>query len=105
MSNNIIDGNQCTVVWYVNENKLSHVDPNLVTDILEEIKKHFGDLVISRGDIYDLLFMNIKIRKDNKVDLIMKHQIEDIVRQFKDVCGFKVTLSCAQHLWCVNDEA
>ena len=37
-------------MWYVDDKKLSHVDPNVVTEILEEIKKHFGELVIRRGD-------------------------------------------------------
>ena len=31
----IIYGKQCTIVWYAENNKLSHVDPNAVTDILE----------------------------------------------------------------------
>ena len=35
MSNKMVDVNQFTIVWYVDENKLSHVDPNVVTDILE----------------------------------------------------------------------
>ena len=42
-------------MWYVDYNKLSHVDPNVVTEILEEIKKHFGELVIRRGDEYYFL--------------------------------------------------
>ena len=35
----------------------------------------------------------------------MKHQIEYTVSQFKDICDFKVTFPCAQHLWDVNNEA
>ena len=34
-SNKIINGKQCTIVWYVGDNKLSYLDPNVVTDILE----------------------------------------------------------------------
>ena len=94
----MIDGKQSTIVWYVDDNKLSYVYPNVVTVILEEFKKHFGDLVISRGDIHGFLGMTIKIRNDNMVELIMKYQFEDTVIQFKDICGFKVTLPCAQHL-------
>ena len=56
----MFDGNQCTILWYVFDNKLSHVDQNVVTDILEEIKKHFGDLVIIRGDTNDFLGSTIK---------------------------------------------
>ena len=41
MAKKIIDGKKCTIVWYVDYNKLLHVDPNVVNDIPEEIKKHF----------------------------------------------------------------
>ena len=51
----------------------------MVTNIQEEINKHFGDMVISRGDTHDSLGMTIKIINDKKVDLMIKHQIEDTV--------------------------
>ena len=46
--NNMVDRNQCDFVWYVDDNKLSHIDPNLVTNILNILKEHFGGIVISR---------------------------------------------------------
>ena len=85
MANKIIYVKQCTIVWYDDYNKLSHVYPNVVTGILEYIKKQFGDIVISRGNTHDFLGMNIKISNDKKVKLIMKHQIEDTVIQFEYV--------------------
>ena len=101
----MIDGKQCNIVWYVDDNTMSHEDPNMVTDILEEIKKHFGDLVISRGDIHDFLGINIKISNDKNVELMTKHKIEDTVIQFNDICDFKVTPSCENNVWDVNYEA
>ena len=35
VSNKMINGKQWTIVWYIDDKKLSHVDPNVVTDILE----------------------------------------------------------------------
>ena len=83
---------------------MSHLDPNVVTDILEEIKKHFGYLFISICDTHDLLGMTIKISNDKKVEIIMKHQIEDIVTKLMDICDFKATSPCAKNLWGVNNE-
>ena len=102
MVEKIIGGKQCTIVWYFYDNNLFYVDPNWVTDILEEIKKRSGDMVINRGDTHAFLGMTIKIINEKKVDLIMKYQIEDTVSQFKDISYFKVSLSCAQHLWGVK---
>ena len=49
--------------------------------------------------------MTIKIRNEKNMELMMKPQIEYTVIQFKGICYFKVTLSCAQALWDVNAEA
>ena len=68
----MINRNQCIIIWYVDDNKLSHVDQNIVTEMLEEIKKHFGELVISRGDKHDFLGMKIKLRKDKLVEISIK---------------------------------
>jgi len=38
--NKMINGRQCTVAWYVDDNKLSHVQPEVVTQVLEVIKGH-----------------------------------------------------------------
>ena len=76
----------------------------MVIDILEEIKKHFGDLVIIIGDTHDFFCMTIKIGNDKKVEIIMKHQIEDIVTKLMDICDFKATSPCAKNLWGVNNE-
>ena len=35
VANRIMYGKQCTILWYVDDNKMWHVDPNVVTDILE----------------------------------------------------------------------
>ena len=38
VAKNMIDGKQCNIVWYVDDNNILHVDPNvvaLVNDILE----------------------------------------------------------------------
>ena len=35
VSNKMSDGKKSTGVWYVDENKLSRVDPNVITYILE----------------------------------------------------------------------
>ena len=49
----MINRKQCTIVCYVDDKKLYHFNPNIVTEILEEIKYHFGELVIIRGDKHD----------------------------------------------------
>ena len=60
VANKIINGKQCTMTWYVDDNKLSHKDPAVVTEVLEEISKHIGNLTITRGKKHTFLGMNIR---------------------------------------------
>ena len=73
--NKIINGKQCTIVFYVDNNKVSHADPTVVTKVMEQIASHFGELSITRGAKHDFLGMNIEI-KNNKVYVDIQHQIE-----------------------------
>ena len=61
VANKMINGKQCTIVWYVDDNKISHEDPNLVTEVIELMKTHFGDLTVTRGNKHRFLAMNITL--------------------------------------------
>ena len=50
VANKVINGSQCTIVWYVDDNKISNKDKDVVTKEMEMISKHFGDLSITRGN-------------------------------------------------------
>ena len=76
VANKIIDGKQCTVVFNVDDNKVSQADPTVFTQVLDQIASHFGKLSITRGTNHDFLGMDIEI-KDRKVYIDMQHQVEE----------------------------
>ena len=76
VANKLINGRQCTIVFYVDDNKISHKGPTMVTQVLDQISKYFGDLSITRGNKHDFLGMNIEI-KDKKVYIDKEHQLEE----------------------------
>ena len=43
MVNNIIDGNQCTIYWYVDDNKVLHIDEEVDTKIVETIAENLAN--------------------------------------------------------------
>ena len=69
--NKIINGKQCTLVWYVDDVKVSHVDEIVVSDIIKYLQKEFGNLTITRGKKYQYLGMNMEFCENNKVAIIM----------------------------------
>ena len=75
VANKEINGKQCTIVWYVDDNKVSHVDLQVVTDVIDLMKSHFRELTVTRGKKHRFLGMNIEINKDRKIGIEMKEQL------------------------------
>ena len=48
IANSTIQDKQCTIAWYVDNNKVSHVDEEVNTRVIEKISEIFGKLVVSR---------------------------------------------------------
>jgi Reverse transcriptase (RNA-dependent DNA polymerase) len=51
VANKTINGSQCTVVWYVDDNKISHIDSRVVTMIIKQIETKFGKMTVFGYDI------------------------------------------------------
>ena len=62
----MIKGKQCTIAWYVDNNKTSHVNSKVIDGILDNIEEHFGKLLITRGKTHEFLGMKIHITEDKK---------------------------------------
>ena len=107
VANKVINGKQCTIVWYVADNKVSHVDKNVVTEVIEMMKGHFGDLVVTRGNTHNFLGMNIRITKEKSIEIQMKDQLNEAIATFEKAQGElvneTVTSPAQKHLRDVND--
>ena len=49
IANCMIDGSQCTIAWYVDDNKISHEDPDVVTRMIKVIEEEFDTMTVTRG--------------------------------------------------------
>jgi len=49
--NKVIDGKQCTVLWHVDDIKISHVSENVITSMIEYLSEKYGwkHLSLSQG--------------------------------------------------------
>ena len=82
VANATIDGKQCTIVWYVDDNKISHCDPRVVSDIIEKIEKCFGKMTVTRGDEHDFLGMHIVFnRLTGKATITMSSYLHEAINE------------------------
>ena len=108
--NKMIDGSQATIVWHVDDLKISHVDPDVVTNIIADLRSEFGktaDLTVRRGKIHDYLGMVIDYSIPGKVMFNMFDYLEDIIANLpEDLKTNRSTTSpAATHLFNVSHDA
>ena len=84
VANKDINGKQCTICWYVDDNKVSHVEYDVVTEILESIEKKFGKMSITRGKKHSFIGMDIDILENKKLKILMKCHIEEAINNFNE---------------------
>ena len=83
VANAIIEGSQCTICWYVDDNKISHVKANVVDNVIQKIEKKFGKMSQTRGKEHEFLGMNIQY-KENGVQISMKKHIKKAMEAFDE---------------------
>ena len=64
VANKVINGKQCTIAWYVDDMKISHVNSDVVTEVINQIERRFGKMTVTRGKEHIFLGMKI-LYKDN----------------------------------------
>jgi hypothetical protein len=68
--NKMIEGKQCTILWHVDDIKLSHVDDEVNEEIIEKLNGVYGKeapLVVTRGKVHDYFGMTLDYSVDGKI--------------------------------------
>jgi hypothetical protein len=56
VANKLISGAVCTIIWHVDNLKISHIDADVVTSVIDQISHIFGKevlLTVNRGQIHE----------------------------------------------------
>ena len=82
VANKVIDGKQCTVCWYVDDNKVSHVDDKVNDMIVDKVEEKFGKLARSKGKKHTFLGMDIEFIGNGKLTIATPQHIEEAIEKF-----------------------
>jgi Reverse transcriptase (RNA-dependent DNA polymerase) len=106
--NKMINGAQCTILWHVDDLKISHVDPAIVTDIIAKLSKEFGKeapLIVNKGKVHDYLGMTIDYSVPGKVQIKMIDYINNMLAKLDDDIAGESATPAPNHLFEVNSKA
>ena len=83
--NKMVDGNQVTIQFHVDDLKISHVKQSVVDAVLTDLNKQFGTtrkpLAASTGLVHDYLGITIDYSEKGKVIFTMYDYLEDILEE------------------------
>ena len=103
--NTLVNVKLYTLVRYVEDNKVSHMEAELLEDLIRDLRKHFGELVVTRGKEYTFLCMDINITENKKVEIDMKEKLLEAIEASGENIDEKVTTPESSHIFLVNEQA
>lgn len=81
VANATIDGKQCTIAWYVDDNKVSHKDSRVVDRIIELIEERFGKMTVTRGKRHVFLGMHFEMMPNGTVEISMSDYLREAIEE------------------------
>ena len=78
----MVNGEQCTICWYVDDSKILYVDSKIVDWAIENIEKQFGKMTVKRGKQHTFVGMDIIFTNEKTVPITMKGHIKECFEAF-----------------------
>jgi hypothetical protein len=95
------------MIRHVNNLKISHVKPSVVSDTIRKLEEVFGQeapLTITRGKYHEYLGMHLDFSRKGKVTVNLKKLVTEFISQVPaDMSGFTNT-PASSHLLQVNNQ-
>ena len=108
IANKDIKGSQCTIVWPVDNVKISHKSSKVVDDIIQSLKEEYGkvgEMTVQRGKKHDYLGMTLDFSSAGKFIIDMQEYINGILKDLPQEFDREATTPAADHLFKVRESA
>jgi hypothetical protein len=107
--NKMVDGNQVTIQFHVDDLKISHMKQSVIDDVLDDLNKKFGTskkpLAATFGDIHDYLGITIDCSEKGKVKSAMYDYLEDVLSDMPDDMRGTSPTPASDNLFDVDEES
>jgi hypothetical protein len=105
VANKEIDGSQMTIVWHVDDLKISHKKGEVIEKEVKWLETIYGPLVGSRGNHHTYLGMDLTFGPKKELTITMIPYLQEIIDEFPDDLGKSVSTPAANHLFEVAKDA
>jgi hypothetical protein len=105
VANATIDGSQCTIGWFVDDTKISHVNPTVVTNIINILESRFGKMKVTRGHHHKFLGMDITYLGDGTATIHMPSYISEAIEESGLDVSKPASSPCASSLLSIDSNS
>ena len=82
VANKMVNNEQCTICWYVDNTKISHKDSKVVDWVLNELEIRFGKMTVCRGKKHTFVGIDIEFNGNGTVSLSMDKYIQEYIGNY-----------------------
>ena len=109
IANKLINGKQCTIVWHVDDLKISHAEDSVLDEIIASLNAEYGKvnpLTVRRGPVHEYLGMTLDFSVPGKFIIDMeKYLDQSVLADLPSDMEGTATSPAADHLFCTRDNA
>ena len=108
VANKMVNGEQLTVVWHVDDFKISHKEQAVVDELVTKMQKKWGELspmTVQTGKVHEYLGMTLDFSQDSKVVVTMFDFLEGLFDALPAEFDGEAVTPAADHLFQVNEDA
>jgi hypothetical protein len=83
IANKMVNGKQCTIVWHMDDLKISHKDSRAVDGIIAALRteyKKVGKMTMHRGKVHEYLGMTLDFTKPGKFIINIEKHLNKMMR-------------------------
>ena len=104
VANKDIEGSQCTIIWHVDDLKISHRSKEVVKEVVKQIEGKYGTMTGTIGTKHTYVGMDFEFLESGTVTVSMNGYIEDAISEYPGKVVKEAKTPASQYLFEVNNE-
>ena len=103
VANKLINGKQCSIGYYVDDNVCTHVDESVLRKIADTVEEKVGKITRTTRNKHTFLGMNITFKDNGTVTIDMKDYVMEVLQAFTETLKESVTSPARPNLHTIDD--
>ena len=105
IANKVIGEHQCTIGWFLDDNKVSQMDDSFNSIIADNIKEKIGKLYHTKWNKHNFLSVDIEFIAGKKFTVSTPHHVEEALEDFFETLKVNVVNPATSQLSTITSEA